>query len=117
MASGSDVKVQPSEQEKSSRLSPANVVYWSRLGFAVLAGFVYTVLGLGGGGVAAGTLYALGVGIMFYAASVLLVKNVLRYGPSELGGPRKHVSNGMGTYIIWLIFTMTLLNTLLPPAP
>ena len=87
------------------------------MGFAVLAGFVYTVLGLGRGGVAAGTVYALGVGIMFYAASVLLVKNVLRYGPSELGGPRKYVLLGMGTYIIWLIFTMTLLNTLLPPAP
>ena len=117
MASGSDVKVQPSKQEKPLRLSPANMVYWLRLGFAVLAGFVYTVLGFGRGGVATGTLFALGVGIMFYAASVLLVKNVLRYGPSELGGPRKHVSNGMGTYIIWLIFTMTLLNTLLPPAP
>lgn len=117
MASGSDVKVQSASQEKPFGLSPANLVYWLRLGFAVLAGFVYTVLGLGRGGVASGTLYALGVGILFYAASVLLVKNVLRYGPSELSGPRKHVSLGMGTYIIWLIFTMTLLNTLLPPAP
>lgn len=117
MTNGSDVNVQPSKRERLSKLSPASVVYWSRLGFAVLAGLVYTVSGLGRGGVVAGTVYALGVGILLYVASVLLVKHVLGYGPSELSGPRKHVSLGMGSYIIWLIFTITLLNTLLPSAP
>lgn len=117
MTNGSNVNVQPSKQQRPTKLSPASVVYWSRLGFAVLAGLVYTVSGFGRGGVAAGTVYALGVGILLYAASVLLVKHVLRYGPSELSGPRKHVSLGMGSYIIWLIFTITLLNTLLFPAP
>lgn len=115
MTSGSGVNVQPSKQEKPSRFSPTSVVYWSRLGFAVLAGLVYTVLGLGGSGVLLGTVSALGIGVLLYAASVLLVKYVLGYDPSQLMGPRKHVTLGMGSYIIWLMFTITLLNTLFPP--
>lgn len=119
MSTGSDVAVQTSKQEKTYRFSPASVVYWSRLGFAVLAGAIYTALGLGTGGIVLGTVYAVGLGVLFYALSVFLVKYVLGYGSAELAGPRKHVSLGMGSYIIWLIFTITLFNTILyapPPA-
>ena len=108
-----------SKQEKSWVLSPASIVYWSRLGFAVLAAATYTVLGLGLFGAALSTLYAVVFGILFYAVSVFVVRYVLRYGETELKGPRKHVSLGMGSFIIWLIFTITILNTLLhsPPQP
>ncbi|OLD05777.1 hypothetical protein E6H36_10375 [Candidatus Bathyarchaeota archaeon] len=98
-------------------LPPTSIVYWARLGLAVLAGAVYNALGLGLQGVLLGTLAAIGIGILFYAASVFLVKNVLRYGEAELKGPRKHVSLGWGTYTIWLIFTIVLLNTILYARP
>ncbi len=116
MTAGSDPGVQPSRGNPLSRLSPVSVVYWSRLGFAILAGLVYTGLGLGRAGVTVGTVYAIGLGVLLYAASVLLVKYVLGYGAAQLSGPRKHVSLGMGSYVIWLIFTITLLNTLFYPS-
>ena len=116
MNSSSDETVQTSKQERASSLSPSSVVYWSRLGFAVLAGAIYTVLKLGQG-VVMGTVFAIGLGVLFYALSVFLVRYVLGYEPTDLSGPRKHVSLGMGSYIIWLIFTITLLNTILYPSP
>ncbi len=94
-------------------LPPTSVVYWARLGLAVLAGAVYNALGLGLQGVLLGTLAAVGLGVLFYAVSVFLVKSVLRYGEAELKGPRKDLSLGWGTYTIWLIFTIVLLNTIL----
>ncbi len=115
MSGGSDPGVQRSNGNPLSRFSPVSVVYWSRLGFAILAGLVYTALGLGRTGVGVGTVYAIGLGILLYTLSVLLVKYVLGYGSAQLSGPRKHVSLGMGSYIIWLIFTITLLNTLFYP--
>ncbi len=98
-------------------LPPTSVVYWARLGFAVLAGAFYNVVGLGLQGVALGTLAAIGVGVLFYAVSIFVVKNILGYGEAELKGPRKHVSLGWGTYLIWLIFTIVLLNTILYAHP
>ncbi len=94
-------------------MTPSSIVYWSRLGFAVLASLVYTILGLGLQGVAVGTLSAVALGVLFYVASVYVIKYVLGYGEAELKGPRKIVTTGMGTYIIWLVFSMILLNTIL----
>jgi hypothetical protein len=48
---------------------------------------------------------------------VILVKNILGYGPDELKGPNKHVTIGMGSYIIWMVFTTILLNTVLNSHP
>ncbi len=103
--------------EGRSRLSPPSIVYWLRLGFGVLAGVIYNVLGLGLQGVAVGTLAIVSVGIGVYAVSVFIVKYVLGYGQNELKGPNKHVSLGFGSFIIWMVFTTILLNTLLNPSP
>ncbi len=105
-----------SREEKTSRLTPSSVVYWSRLGFAVLAATVYNVIGLsfrGNWGVELGTLTALGLGIAFYAGSVYFFRFVLGYEDADLKGPRKLVTTGMGTYIIWLLFGIILINTIL----
>ena len=67
--------------------------------------------------VVSGTAFAIGLGVLFYAISVFLVKYVLGYDSTVLKGPRKHVSLGMGSYIIWLVFTITLLNTILYSPP
>jgi hypothetical protein len=111
--SGSPVPPASSREGKVPRLGPSSIVYWSRLGFAVLAGLTYNLLGLGLQGVAIGTLAAIGLGVLFYIVSVYVVKYLLGYGEAELKGPRKVVTTGMGTYIIWLLFSIILLNTLL----
>jgi hypothetical protein len=100
----------------NSRLTPPSIVYWSRIGFAVVAGVIYNLSGISGFGLAVGTLGAIGIGVLVYAVSVMTVKYIFGYDESVLAGPRKHVSIGMGSYIAWLIFTMILLNTILHPA-
>jgi hypothetical protein len=96
-----------------SRLTPPSIVYWSRLGFAVLAGATYNLLGLGLMGVTVGTLSGIGLGVLFYVVSVYVVKYVFGFGEADLKGPRKVLTTGMGTYIIWLVFTIILFNTIL----
>ena len=113
MSAGPGVDVNSSKDEKSSRLAPLSIVYWSRLGFAVLAGVVYNILRLGLQGIPVGTASAIGLGVLFYVVSVFVVRYMFGYGEAELKGPRKHVSTGMGSYIIWLLFTIILLNTIL----
>ncbi len=112
MSGGSNPSQAGSKQDKPVRLTPSSIVYWSRLGFAVLAGGVYTILGLGLQGVEVGTLSAVGLGVLFYVVSVYVVKYLFGFGEAELKGPRKVVTTGMGTYIIWLAFSIILLNTI-----
>jgi len=118
-SAGSNLAVQTSKEVRPSRfaLPPTSIVYWLRLAFGVLAGVVYNIVGFGQGGVILGTLALISVGIGVYAVSVILVKNILGYGPDELKGPNKHVTLGMGSYVIWMIFTTILLNTVLNPRP
>jgi uncharacterized membrane protein len=92
-------------------------VYWARLGFAVLAGLLFTALGLRGQDVLFGTSSAISIAIGIYAISVFVVKYILRYGPTELKGPNKHITLGIGSYIIWFVFVTILLNTIINPGP
>ena len=64
-----------------------------------------------------GTASAISMGVGIYAISVFLVKYVFRYGPVELKGPNKPVTLGIGSYIIWFLFTTILLNTIIHPGP
>ena len=117
---GSNLAVQTSKEMQPSRLSlpPTSIVYWLRLGFGVLSGVVYNLIGfyqLGDLGLQ--TLALISVGMGMYSLSVIIVKNILGYGPDELKGPNKHVTIGMGSFIIWMIFTTILLNTVINPHP
>ncbi|HZD12062.1 MAG TPA: hypothetical protein VE177_00895, partial [Candidatus Binatus sp.] len=114
---GSNLTLQSSEPQKTRSITPTTLLYWMRLGFAVVAGVLYNLLGFGTQGVSTGTALAIGVGIGVYAISVFLVKYVLRYDEKELKGPNKHITLGIGTYIIWFLFTLVLLNTMLNPGP
>ncbi len=105
------------ENRLTKRLQPQSIVYWSRLGFAVLAGAIFNLLDVPAQGLAVGALAAVGIGVLLYAASVFVVRYAFGYGPEVLAGARKDISIGMGSYIVWLIFTMILLNTILHPGP
>jgi hypothetical protein len=114
---GSNLSLEPSEPQGIRSISPPTLVYWTRLGFAVLAGVLYNVLGLRGQDVLVGTSSAISMGIGIYAISVFVVKYILHFGPNELKGPNKHITLGIGSYIIWFLFTTILLNTIINPSP
>ena len=116
---GSNLAVQSSKDIKPSRfrLPPTSIVYWLRLGFGVLAGVVYNLIGFGQLGLGLGTLGLISIGVSVYSISIIVVKNILGYGPDELKGPNKHVTLGMGSYIIWMIFTAILVYTVFPQLP
>ena len=116
-SAGSNLAVQTAKEVHIGRLPPASLVYWLRLGFGVLAGVIYNLAGFGSLGVGLGTLSMITVGIGVYSVSVFLVKNLLGYGPEVLKGPNKHLTIGMGSYIIWMIFTTIRLYTVLDPHP
>lgn len=84
-------------------LKPSTLVYWMRLGFALLAAVIFWSLGL------QGTVPAIGIGILLYATSCAIVKYVLGYGEVELKGRYRFITIGIGTYVIWLIFLLVIL--------
>lgn len=98
-----------------SKLSPPSLVYWLRFGSGILTGILYNVLAQATSlrGVDVGTLALISVGISVYALTVFIVKYVLNYGPTELKGPNKHLSIGMGSFMIWMIFTTMVVYTIL----
>ena len=114
---GSNLTLEPSEPQKTRSIAPPTLVYWTRLGFAVLAGVLYNALPFRGLDVLQGTASVISMGIGIYAISVFLVKYGLRYGPTELKGPNKHITLGIGSYVIWFLFTTILLNTIINPGP
>ncbi len=116
-STGSNIAVQTAKEVHIGRLPPASLVYWIRVGFGVLAGVIFNLAGFGSLGVGLGTLSMITVGIGVYSVSVFLVKNLLGYGPEVLKGPNKHVTIGIGSYVIWMIFTTILLYTVLNPHP
>src|SRR2546426_10863062 len=62
--------------KETPRLTPPSIVYWSRIGFAVVAGAIYNLSGISGLGLAAGTIGAIGIGVLVYVASVMTVKYI-----------------------------------------
>ena len=78
---------------------------------------LYNVLGLNAHDLLIGTSSAISMAIGIYAISVFVVKYILRYGPTELKGPNKHITLGIGSYIIWFLFTTILFNTIINPGP
>src|SRR5438552_17811504 len=91
-STGSNIAVQTAKEVHIGRLPPASLVYWLRLCFGVLAGVIYNLAGFGSLGVGLGTLSMITVGIGVYYVSVLLVKNLLGYGPELLKASNKHVT-------------------------
>lgn len=119
-SSGANLSVEVSKDVKQGRLNlpPASIVYWLRLGFGVISGVVYNIIGFASlGNIGLQTLGLISVGVGVYSLSILLVKNILGFGPDVLKGPNKHVTIGMGSYIIWMVFTTILLNTVLNSHP
>ena len=102
------------QPQPQHRIKPSSVVYWSRFLLAICAAFAIRFLGINEttlGDLA--MVFGIGIGILFYILSVLLVRHVFRYGEADLKGKNKDVTLGGGTYVmVWIMITV-LLNTVL----
>ncbi len=88
-------------------------MYWLRFALAVAAGFANYFLGINEtnfDGLA--FPLAIGLGVVFYLASILVVRRVLHYGEVELKGKNRYITLGGGTFIMIWVMISVLLNTL-----
>ena len=95
-------------------MKPASVVYWLRVAMAVAAGSANHFLGITEA--AYGDLalaIGIGLGVVFFLLSIIIVRNLLGYGEAELKGKNKYITVGAGTFIVVWVMAAVLLNTLL----
>ena len=95
-------------------IKPTSVVYWMRFFFAIMAALAELALHVNvltfGSDLA--QIVGIGVGVLFYMLSVMVVKYLLRYDDAALKGKNRQVTLGGGTFIfVWIMVTV-LLNTL-----
>jgi hypothetical protein len=94
-------------------MKPGSIVYWLRFLLAIVAGFTNNYLNISAGTFGEFAIFVgVGLGLMFYLLSVLIVKNVLHYGEAELKGKNRYITLGGGTFIVVWIMVSVLLNTL-----
>jgi hypothetical protein len=85
-----------------------------RVGLAIVAGLTVALLHIDAatfGPDLAGVL-GIGVGVVFYAFSVVLVRYVFHYGEAELRGKSRDITLGGGTFIFLWIMVSVLCYTL-----
>jgi len=103
----------PTQAQPKPFLKPSSVVYWMRFGLAILAGLSNQVLHIdvaSFGDLA--TYLGIGLGVVFYLLSVMIVRHMLHYGEAELRGKNRDITLGGGTFIfVWIMVTV-LFNTL-----
>ncbi len=54
----------------------------------------------------------IGLGVLFYLISILVVRNGFHYGEAELKGKNRYITLGGGSFIVLWITISVLLNTL-----
>ena len=90
------------------RIKPTSVVYWMRLGLAILAGLTNELLNINAANFGDfAPMLGVGLGIVFYLLSIAIIRYVLRYGEAELRGPNRYITFGGGTFIfVWIMVTV-----------
>jgi len=96
------------------RIKPTSIVYWMRVLLAVVAGLANQFLHINQVNFGDFAVFiGIGLGIVVYAFSVLIVQRVLHFGEAELKGKNRHITLGGGTFIILWIVVSIFLYTLL----
>ncbi len=89
------------------------MVYWLRLLLAVAAGLINHFLQIGETTLGELAMFAgIGLGVVFYVLSVVIVRHLLHYGENELKGKHRYITLGGGTFIVVWIMVAVLANTL-----
>jgi len=96
------------------RFKPTSIVYWMRVLLAVVAGFANQLLHINQASFGDFALFVgIGLGILVYAFSILIIRRVLHFGEVELKGKNRHITLGGGSFIILWIVVSVFLYTLL----
>jgi len=94
------------------KLKPSSTVYWLRVGLAIAAGVANDLLGISEATLGPFAFSAaVGLALLFYLFSVLVVKNLLHYGEAELKGKNRYITLGGGTFIMVWVMVAVLLYT------
>jgi hypothetical protein len=94
-------------------MKPSSIVYWMRFFLAIVAGYFNHFLGITDANFGALAFpVAVGFAVVFYVASVIVVKNILHFGDAELKGKNRTITLGGGTFIMVWVMVSVLLNTL-----
>lgn len=102
-----------SVKSPSAGIKPTSVVYWLRFFLAVGAGVTNNLLHIGTASFGDLALFVgIGLGVVFYALSVVVVRYALRYDETQLRGKNKYVTIGGGTFIVVWVMVSVALNTL-----
>ena len=105
--------IQVSKNQTQRRIKPTSVVYWLRFLLAIAAGFANNFLQIKQAILGDLAIFAfIGLGLIFYILSIVVVKFGLKYGEAELKGKNQYVTLGGGTFIVVWIMVAVLLNTL-----
>ena len=95
-------------------MKPASLVYWMRVLLAIAAGFANHFLGIKESLFGELALpVGIGLGLLFYLVSIIIVRNMLHYGELELKGKNRYITSGGGTFIVIWVMVSVLLNTIL----
>jgi hypothetical protein len=101
------------EKEKpisGPRITPTDVIYWTRAMMGVVAGLLSGLLGFLSSGLDAyrGVLLAIALYIVTYCLSRYVLAPNLPKGQGH-----KHVTMGIGSYVMLFLFTWIIYNTLI----
>jgi len=96
-----------------SGIKPTSVVYWLRFLFAVGSGVTNNYLHISTATLGDFALVVgIGLGVVFYALSIIVVRYGLKYDDVQLRGKNKYVTIGGGTFIVVWVMVSVALNTL-----
>ena len=96
------------QSQPTPSVKPSSVVYWLRVVLAILAGAVTELLHVNVSNFGdLASIVGIAVGVLFYMASVCLVRYVFRYGEAELRGKNRYITLGGGTFVVvWIMVTV-----------
>jgi len=94
-------------------IKPTSVVYWLRFLFAICSGVTNNYLRVSTATLGDFALVVgIGLGALFYALSVIVIRYGLKYDETQLRGKNKYVTIGGGTFIVVWVMVSVALNTL-----
>jgi hypothetical protein len=95
------------------KIKPTSVVYWLRFFLAIGAGVTNNYLHIGTATFGDFALFVgIGLGVIFYALSLIIVRYALKYDETQLRGKNRYITLGGGTFIVVWVMVSVALNTL-----
>jgi hypothetical protein len=96
------------------KFKPTSIVYWMRVVLAVVAGFANQFLHIDQVSFGDFAVFiGIGLGIVIYALSIVIVQRVLHFGEVEMKGKNRYITLGGGTFIVlWIVVSIFLYTVL-----